>query len=62
MSTEKQPEHHKRDLLLSNKISHDGIKDIIKEIFEINNDDDEKEELYKNWERNPIKNISLHLR
>ena len=51
MSADKRPEHHKRDLLLSDRISQGTVKDIIKDIFEINFDDDEKEEIYKDWER-----------
>ena len=54
MSADKRPEHHKRDLLLSDRISQGTVKDIIKDIFEINFDDDEKEEIYKDWERKPI--------
>lgn len=54
MSADKHPEHHKRDLLLSDRISQGTVKDIIKDIFEINFDDDEKEEIYKDWERKPI--------
>ena len=52
MSADKYPERHKRDLLLSDRISQGTVKDII--IFEINFDDDEKEEIYKDWERKPI--------
>lgn len=55
MSADKHPEHHKRDLLLSDRISQSTVKDIIKDIFEINFDDDEKEEIYKGWERTPIR-------
>ena len=54
MSADKYPERHKRDLLLSDRISQGTVKDIIKDIFEINFDDDEKEEIYKDWERKPI--------
>ena len=46
MSADKYPERHKRDLLLSDRISQGTVKDIIKDIFEINFDDDEKEEIY----------------
>lgn len=53
MSADKHPEHHKRDLLLSDRISQSTVKDIIKDIFEINFDDDEKEEIYKEWKRTP---------
>ena len=35
MSADKHPEHHKRDLLLSDRISQSTVKDIIKDIFEI---------------------------
>lgn len=42
MSADKYPERHKRDLLLSDRISQGTVKDIIKDIFEINFDDDEK--------------------
>ena len=45
MSAEKYPKRHKRDLLLSDRISQGTVKDIIKDIFEINFDDDEKEEI-----------------
>ena len=45
MSADKYPERHKRDLLLSDRISQGTVKDIIKDIFEINFDDDEKEEI-----------------
>ena len=55
MSADKHPEHHKRDLLLSDRISQSTVKDIIKDIFEINFDDDEKEEIYKEWKRTPIR-------
>lgn len=54
MSADKYPERHKRDLLLSDRISQGTVKDIIKDIFEINFDDDEKEEIYKDWERKPM--------
>ena len=40
---------------MSDRISQSGIKDVIKDIFEINNDDDVKEEIYKDWERKPIR-------
>ena len=54
MIADKYPERHKRDFLLSDRISQGAVKDIIKDIFEINFDDDEKEEIYKDWERKPI--------
>ena len=55
MSTEKYPEHKKRELLLCDRISQSSVKDVIKDIFEINADDTAKAEVYKNWERTPIK-------
>ena len=55
MSTESYPEHKKRELLLSDRISQGSVKDVIKDIFEINADDTAKAEIYKNWERTPIK-------
>jgi ATP-dependent Clp protease protease subunit len=54
MSENKYPEHKKRTLLLSNRISQSSVKDIIESIFEINEDDRQKEEVYKGWERTPI--------
>ena len=55
MSTEKYPEHKKRTLLLSDRISQGSVKSIMDSILEINEDDSEKEEIYKDWERTPIK-------
>lgn len=40
MSADKSPERHTRDLLLSDRISKGTVKDMIKDIFEINFDDD----------------------
>lgn len=54
MSENKYPEHKKRNLLLSNRISQNSVKDVIESIFEINEDDQRKEELYRDWERTPI--------
>ena len=48
-------EAKKRDLLISDDISQSSIKGIIQDIFEINTDDDEKEETYKGWKRAPIR-------
>ena len=50
-----RPEEKYRKLLLSEDITSSSVKDIIKEIMEINHDDDEKEAEYKDWERKPIK-------
>lgn len=54
MSDNKYPEHKKRNLLFSNRISQNSVKDMIESIFEINEDDRQKEEIYKDWERTPI--------
>lgn len=43
-----------RNLLLSDYINNSTVADIVKNILEINDDDDEKEKLYKDFERNPI--------
>lgn len=40
---------------MSARISQNAVKEIIQEIFEINYDDDKKEEIYKDWEREPIR-------
>ena len=40
MSADKRPERHTRDLLLSDRISKGTVKNILKDIFEINLDDD----------------------
>ena len=55
MIAEKYPEHRKRNLLLCDRISQNSIKNIIENIFEINEDDKQKAEIYNNWEREPIK-------
>lgn len=54
MSDNKYPEHKKRNLLLSNRISQSSVKDVIESVFEINEDDRQKEGIYKEWERTPI--------
>lgn len=50
-----KPTEKFRDLLLSDNIDNTSVKDIIKEIMEINFDDNEKENEYKDWERKPIR-------
>jgi len=50
-----KPEKKKRDLLLSETITSSSVKDLIKEILEINFDDSEKEQIYKDWTRDPIR-------
>ena len=48
------PQPKYRKILLSEDITKDSVRDIIKEIMEINEDDDYKEILYKDWTRDPI--------
>lgn len=43
-----------RNLLLSDYINNSTVGNIVKEILEINDDDDEKEKEYKDFERKPI--------
>lgn len=54
MSENKCPEHKKRMLLLSDRICQNSVKNTIESIFEINEDDRRKEEIYKDWARTPI--------
>lgn len=49
------PREKERSILLSEDITSMSVKGIIERIMDINNDDDEKEEDYKNWERKPVK-------
>ena len=55
MNGERHPVPKKRALLLSDRISQSSVKGIIESILEINEDDRQKEELYKDWERLPIR-------
>lgn len=50
-----KPQEKYRKILLSENITSSSVKDVIKEIMEINADDDEKELDYKSWDRKPIK-------
>ena len=50
-----KPEEKYRKILLSENITSMSVREIIKDIMEINNDDDLKEADYKDWERKPIK-------
>ena len=50
-----KPRERYRKILLSENITSSSVKDVIKEIMEINADDDIKEADYKDWERKPIK-------
>ena len=54
MSENKCPEHKKRTLLLSDRISQTSVKNAIENILEVNEEDRRKEEIYKGWERKPI--------
>lgn len=49
------PSGKERSILLSEEITANSVKEVIEKIIDVNNDDDEKEEDYKNWERKPIK-------
>ena len=46
MSTEKYPEHKKRTLLLSDRISQGSVKGIMDSILEINTDDSDGGSVY----------------
>lgn len=50
-----KPNEQYRNILLSDEIKAETVKPIIETIMQINNDDDEKENDYKDWERKPIK-------
>ena len=49
-----RPEKKERRILLCDSISRYAVDTVINKIIEINDDDDKKEELYKNWGRDPI--------
>ena len=49
------PKEKERNILLSEDITASSVKNIIEKIIDINSDDDDKEEDYKNFERKPIK-------
>lgn len=53
--SDKYPIPKKRDLLLSDRISQNSVKSIIEAILDINEDDRQKESLYREWERKPIR-------
>ena len=55
MSETRYPEHKKREIVISDRISQGSVRDLIKDIFDINADDDQKEKIYKDWDRTPIK-------
>ena len=43
------------DLMNMQGLNAVRVEEVIKDIFEINFDDDEKEEIYKEWKRTPIR-------
>lgn len=55
MSETRYPEHKKREIVISDRISQGSVRDVIKDIFDINADDDQKEKIYKDWDQTPIK-------
>ena len=55
MSESRYPEQKERDLFISDRISQCTVRDVIKDIFDINRDDDQKEKIYKDWKRTPIR-------
>ena len=55
MSEIRYPEHKKRDLFLSDRISQGTVVNTIEAICAINEDDDKKAEIYKDWQRSPIR-------
>jgi len=48
------PKPKPRRLILSDSVDRDSVKGLIKSILEINEDDQDKEELYNDWKRYPI--------
>jgi ATP-dependent Clp protease protease subunit len=50
-----RPEEKYRKILLSDEIESSSVKDAIKEIMEINRDDELKTRDYVDWKRKPIK-------
>lgn len=55
MSELKKPESKERNLFLCDCITQRSVTDIIKEICEINEDDNKKQELYRSFDRKPIR-------
>jgi len=43
-----------RNILLSDEITSSSVEKVISTIFSINYDDDQKEEEYRDWVREPI--------
>lgn len=53
----RRPAPRARTLVISESISQKSVSEVIKAIFEINKDDEEKEGEYKKWVREPIQLI-----
>lgn len=49
-----KPEKEKRNILLCDSITQGSVDRAINKIIEINEDDDKKSEIYKDWNRDPI--------
>jgi len=54
MKSMDKPERKERNLLISDSITESSVGKIIEKIFEINEDDNRKEEIYREWPRDPI--------
>lgn len=54
-----KPEAKERNLIICGNIDQGSAEGIIKSIFEINADDDKKEEMYRDWKREPIR-VFIH--
>jgi ATP-dependent Clp protease, protease subunit len=50
----RRPDPKPRTIIISDYISKGSVSDAIKSILEINEDDSEKDEVVKDWERQPI--------
>ena len=48
------PEPRKRSILLSETISQVSARDVVRDIIDVNEDDNQKEKIYKDWKREPI--------
>lgn len=49
------PEAKARDIILCDRIDEHSVRDVIKQIIEINADDEKKSEIYLGWDRKPIR-------
>lgn len=50
-----KPTPKERNLIISESIDQGCVSGTIKSIFEINSDDDQKEDMYREWKREPIR-------